>query len=105
MAAIIRMTTPTIQYSFSSVSVSDLVAAVLSIEMGGTVVIQKDLSEAVADTENNKLSWRLSQEETKTLTSSNVSIQCNWITAAGLRGATDSTYVVVIDNKYEEIMP
>lgn len=105
MAAIIRMTTPTLQYSFSAVSVSDLTDAVLSIGMGGAVVIEKDLSEAVVDTENNRLSWRLSQEDTQTLTGSSVSIQCNWLTAAGLRGATESASVVILDNKHEEIMP
>lgn len=105
MAAIIRMTTPTLQYSFSAVSVSDLTDAILSIGMGRTVVIEKELADAVVDTENNTLSWRLSQEDTQALTGSSVSIQCNWLTAAGLRGASEQTNVIVLNNKHEEVMP
>ena len=105
MAAIIRMTTPTLQYSFSAVSVSDLTDAILSIGMGRTVVIEKELSDAVVDTENNTLSWRLSQEDTQALTGSSVSIQCNWLPAAGLRGASEQTNVIVLNNKHEEVMP
>lgn len=59
-----RGTTPTIRYSFSKVSVSDIIECYLTIMQNGELLFEKDLSSAVVDSEEEVISWKLTQEET-----------------------------------------
>ena len=102
MANIIRATTPTIMYTFSQVSVSDLTEAFFTIQMNGETVIEKDLSQASAG--QGTLSWTLTQEETLGLNKERVKMQCNWLTAAGLRGASDEIVVYMAPNLKNEVI-
>ena len=102
MANIIRGTTPTIMYTFDKVAISDLTDAIFTIKMGNAIKIEKDMTEAVAGTKT--LSWTLTQEECLTLSGMTVSLMCNWLTAAGLRGASDEVVVNIRGNHIEEVI-
>lgn len=58
-----RGTTSIVGYRFHKVHVEDMVEAWLTLKQGG-LVMNKTLSEAEIDTENNMLKWGLTQEET-----------------------------------------
>ena len=102
MANIKRCTTPTIQYTFRKVAVSDIATAFFTINMDGEKVLEKDLSEAAVG--ENTLAWTLSQDETLRLTESWVTMQCNWVTEAGLRGASDVETVYMDINLKNEVI-
>jgi len=87
---ITRGTTPTIQYRFKTVDVTDLVVADMRIKQK-CVVIDKALSDAtvVHDESNNYLSWTLTQAETLSLNAfDNLEIQCRWKLDSGVTGAS-----------------
>ena len=84
MAQIIRGTTPTISFVFSTVNVSDITVADLTIKQEGNAVIEKDITSAT--TTSSSISWLLSQEDTLTLSSKTATIVCDWKTSAGIRG-------------------
>ena len=88
MAQIIRGTTPTIEFTFSTVSVSDIVVADLTIKQGETAVIEKDITAATVGA--SSISWLLSQEDTLTFKSVQpLTIGCDWKTDEGLRGRSN----------------
>lgn len=61
MTKIIIGTTPTITYTFHTVSVSDLTKAILTIKCNGQVILEKTLADAVVG--ENSLSWTLTQQD------------------------------------------
>lgn len=74
---IVRGTTPTIRFTFSEIDVASIRAAYLTIEQGGSTVIEKGLDEAAIG--DGYLEWELTQEETIPLSEkSNVRIQCRY---------------------------
>ena len=92
--AITRGTTPSIKYKFNVVDVSDIAVAYMTIKQG-TVMIEKDLSDANVDTEENSLTWTLTQDETLLIqySSLSVSVQCRYRLADGTAGASRITSV------------
>ena len=60
--AITRGTTPTISYKFNIVDPADIVVAYLTLEQAGVEPVEKELSDAII--ESDRLTWRLTQEET-----------------------------------------
>lgn len=58
-----RGTTPVIVYSFKNSIVSDFTEAYLTLKQDD-LTIEKNLTEAVVDSENNQIGWTLTQEET-----------------------------------------
>lgn len=82
--AIIRGTTPTIEFIFTDVAVSDITTAILSLKQLGKTVIEHDISSATVD---ESLSWKLTQEETLSLNNRyDVEIVCDWKLTDGTRG-------------------
>jgi len=57
-----RGTTPSVQYVFNTVNVSEIVVAYLTIEQNGTLITEKDLT--TADVGEKTLTWKLTQVET-----------------------------------------
>lgn len=55
MERIIMGTTPTFEYTFKTVDVSNITTAVLTIKQGGEVAIEKTLSDATPTETNSKL--------------------------------------------------
>lgn len=102
MANIIRATTPTIKYTFKTVDVENITTAYMTIMMGDTVLIEKDLVEATVG--EDMIAWTLTQQETLSMTSSKITIMLNWKLADGTRGASARTTLFVEDNDKEEVI-
>ena len=98
-----RGTTPTITYTFSVVRPSELTKAYLSLKQNERLVLEKNLSDAVAS--EKALSWTLTQEETLAMkTNTPVFMMLNWLTASGVRGASEKTSFPVDDNYKGEVI-
>ena len=104
MVKIIRGTTPTIEYKFRVVNVSDISVAVLTFKQGGNVVIEKDLETATIG--ENSLSWRISQEESLLLEpgAKKITIMLNWKLQDGTRGASNEEEALAADNHKNEVI-
>lgn len=87
MDEIIRGTTPTIKFTYSEISVSDISIAILTLSQSGTIVIEKNLSEATVG--SDYISWKLSQAETLSLSKKDVTVICDWVLANGTRGRSN----------------
>lgn len=90
---ITRGTTPTIQYRFKVVDVTDLTVADMTIRQG-CLEITKPITEAeiVHSESANYLEWTLTQEETLSINDQcNIRIQCRWKTTGGVAGASPIT--------------
>lgn len=87
---IIRGTTPTIVIRYKTISVSDIIGAYLTIKQSSNrLVINKDLSNATIDLENNSLSWKLSQEETLQINEQYMlRLQCRYLLSDGTAGSS-----------------
>ena len=85
--AIIRWTTPTIDFTFKTIQVSDIDEAYLVVKQWDNTVIEKDITSATVDTDANTLSWTLTQAEAGLLTTGKrSSVMCDWVTSGGTRG-------------------
>lgn len=104
MAQIIRGTTPTITFQYSDITVSDLDSAILTLKQSGNTVIQRDISTAVVDTENNILSWVLTQEETLSLSSQTTTIVCDWLLTTGVRGRSQALTASIGQPAVDEVI-
>lgn len=99
MAAIVRATTPTIKYKFSVVDVQDISEAYLTVRQNGSLLFEKDLSDAYVGTDY--LSWTFTQAETLQMAQGKISCMLNWLTEDGTRGASDKS-VIIIDSNYKD---
>lgn len=98
MAAIIRGTTPTVQFTFKKIDVDDIAVAYISVKQNKAPVIEQDLTEATVSSQDNTITWRLTQDQTLLLsTARNAKIVCDWRLDDGTRGRS-ATLEVSIDN-------
>ena len=102
MVKIIQGTTPTIQYDFHVVSVSDISVAVLTFKQGGNIVIEKSLQDAIVGADS--LSWKLTQEESLGLAVGKGNVMCNWLLLDGTRGASEDETLLVLSNHKREVI-
>lgn len=87
MAAIIRGTTPTISFVFKHIDPEDIDRAVLTIKQNGTTVVERMQDTMATDTDNAKVFWILTQEETLSLMPKRkVETICDWVLTDGTRG-------------------
>lgn len=100
---IVRGTTPTIRYTFSSVSVSNITVAKLLIEQGD-IKIEKGLSDAT--TGQGYLEWTLSQTDTLSLQDKKACrIRLDWKLQDGTRGIGKTVSSVdVRSSAYNEVI-
>lgn len=83
--SIVRGTTPTIKFKFSSVRVADIVVAYLVLKTFEREIVERDKESA--EIGDDYIAWTLTQEETLRLNAGNtVKIFCDWKTADGTRG-------------------
>lgn len=101
MAEIVRGTTPTIEVKFSTIDTSTITAAVLTISANNSIVLQKDLQDAIVSA--GSLSWILTQAETL-LISGKTQVMLNWLTSEGVRGVSESKMVWFSQNPVNEVM-
>ena len=103
MAEIIKGTTPTIVYTFSTVRVSDISVAYLTIKQDGTTKLERDLTTATVG--ENSLSWTLTQAETLALAvDDTINLMLNWKLADGTRGASRKGSFNIGDNYKDEVI-
>lgn len=102
MDKIIRGTTPSIKYTFSTVDVSTISIAYLTIKIGKEVVIEKDLTSATIG--SDYILWTLSQEESLQLDSKEAKVMLNWKTSDGVRGAGEEKSITIVPNHKEVVI-
>ena len=102
MANIIEGTTPSIGFRFHAVDVSGFSAAILTI-VDGEDKLEKDLTAATVDTENNIITWTLTQAETLAFGDS-VKVQMNFMMPGGIRGATPEVTYWIRGNLHKELI-
>ena len=100
MAVIVKGTTPTITYTFSTVRINEVTQAVLTLKHR-TGMITKTLSDATIG--ENSLTWTLTQEDTLSL-QNEVSMMLNFVCTDGTRGASDKTSIAVKTNHINEVI-
>ena len=98
---VIKGTTPTIEYTFSTVQLSNMTKAIMTIKAGGNIIVQKDMTTATVG--QNKLSWTLTQSETLSC-GSETKVMLNWLLADGTRGATKECVLVFGENHINEVI-
>ena len=103
MAEIIRGTTPTLEFKYNSIQISDITVANLYVKQQGVAIISKQIDTATVA--NSKISWTLTQTETLHLKpATSAAIVCDWKTNAGLRGRSEELLADVKEpGKAEEI--
>ena len=105
MDVIVRGTTPTIKWVFSTVNVETISSAYLTIRNRRTVVIEKALSEATVDTTTKSVSWTLTQAETLALKDfQEYGLFCDWLLADGTRGAGKAKTVMACPAGKNEVI-
>lgn len=102
MERIIMGTTPTFEYTFKTVDVSNITTAILTIKQGGEVAIEKTLSDATAT--ETALCWTLTQVETLSLEKGAASVMLNWKTSDGTRGASAEEQLSILTNFVKEVI-
>ena len=102
MEELIKGTTPTIKYSFSTVDVSDIVVALLKVTQKD-IQVQKTLADANID--GNAMEWVLSQEDTLALKENQYAmITLDWLLNDGTRGAGKTEIIKVIPSGTDEVL-
>lgn len=106
MAILFRWTTPTIDVEFdNSVGVSDIEEAILAVKQWGNTIIERDITTVTIDTENNTISWLLTQAETGLIvTAKKCEIQADWLLTDGTRGTTGAYTYSVQDSAKNEVI-
>ena len=102
MAQIIRGTTPTIQFTFAHVTVSNIGTAIFTIKQFGEILVEKDKTEATIG--QKTMSWTLSQEESLSLAYGVCTVMINWLLADGTRGASKLYNIEVTANHILEVI-
>ena len=101
--AIIRGTTPTIEIAFSTITPSELDAAVLVIECAGN---KQELGLDRADLGAHSLIYTLTQSETLAFPEGQTAlITCVWLTNGGVRGQSRTAAVYITNTPKNEVMP
>lgn len=85
---IIEGTTPTLIFTFDTVSAEDISVAYLLIKQRGNVVVQKTIEDALVS--DGKLMFTLTQADTLALTVVfPATVVLDWKTASGVRGRSN----------------
>lgn len=99
---IVRGTTPTIRYTFSTIDVNNIIVAKLILEQGNTV-IEKDLSDATVG--ETYVEWTLSQEETLMLNEKpNCLVRLDWKLQDGTRGIGKTANADVTSSAVNDVL-
>lgn len=103
MAQIIRGTTPTLEFTFSDVTVGSITKAILTAKQDSTIMIEKDLEAATIG--EKSISWTLAQEDTLKLKSGRAAeIVCDWKTDSGVRGRSNQLKVDIGEPGKNEVI-
>lgn len=103
MAQIIRGTTPTLEFTFSDITVGNITKAILTAKQNSTIMIEKDLEDATVG--EKSISWTLDQDDTLKLKSGRAAeIVCDWKTDSGVRGRSNQLKVDIGEPGKNEVI-
>ena len=103
MIKIIQGTTPTIKYTFNTITTTEVTAAYLTVKQENEVIIKKDITAANFGAKD--ISWTLTQEETLRLqTHTDATMLCNWKLTDGTRGTSKEEKVYPTENHITEVI-
>lgn len=102
MANIRVGTTPSISFRFKSIACQDIVKAIVTFERDGVEILRKTLETATI--QDNRLTWKLSQEDTIAINEGMTNCMLNWVTADGTRGTSDEMALMFDSNHIEEVI-
>lgn len=98
----IRYTTPTVELTVDAVIPEANVFVTFS---QGAAVVTKSATDITRGENNTSINVLLTQEETSMFNASQpVSVQVNWITSQGIRIATDSAKLNILENLLSEVV-
>lgn len=106
MSDLFRWTTPSFDIEFDDdLDVADVTEAVLAIKQWGNTIVEKDITTATIDTENNIITWTLTQSETGLITKAKkCEVQCDCLLANGMRTTTEPVTYSVQDSAKNEVI-
>lgn len=100
---VIKGTTPTIKYTYSTVDVSKITKATMTIKQDNTTICKRDLESA--EIGDKYLQWTLTQAETLAINEHmNIQVQCKYKLEDGTVGASEITNTSPYDILDEEVM-
>lgn len=100
---IVQYSTPTIIINFPTVDTSAISEAYLVFKCAGATVLEKDLTSATVETK--KISWRLTQNETKSfVVNTSVKVCCDWKLSDGTRGRSVETEYWIVETGKNEVI-
>ena len=103
MAQIIRGTTPTLEFTFSDVTVGNITKAILTVKQDSTIMIEKDREAATIG--EKSISWTLAQDDTLKLKSGRTAdVVCDWKTDSGIRGRSNQLKVDIGEPGKNEVI-
>ena len=103
MEEIVRGTTPTIKYTFSTINTSNLTVAKLVIQNTNDSLVEKDLSAATIGT--GYIQWVLPQSDTLALPdASYVTVKLDWLLNDGTRGIGKTIDLKVSSSAVNEVI-
>lgn len=99
---LIRLTTPTIQFTFKDIDTAQIEKAYLVIK-NRQVIIEKAMDEATVTT--GMIEWKLTQQESQRLkVGEKVTIYCDWLLKDGTRGRSKTAEYTVADTGKNEVI-
>lgn len=105
MFSIIRGTTPTILWKFSTAQVGEITSAYLTIKRKNIAAIEKGIADASINVEENTISWTLTQEDTLQLKEfKEYELHCDWLLNDNVRGAGTTAVAQVLPAGKDEVI-
>lgn len=99
---LIRLTTPTIQFTFKDIDTAQIEKAYLVIK-NRQAIIEKAMDEATVT--QGMLEWKLTQQESQRLkVGEKVKIYCDWLLKDGTRGRSKTAEYMVADTGKNEVI-
>lgn len=102
MQTIVNYTTPTITWSFSTVTPSDISEAYLTVEQGGEIILEKELSDMTVG--EDSISYTMAQAESALIGTKSATVVLNWKLEDGTRGVGETLKILGARNPKDEVI-
>ena len=100
---IIAGTTPTIEWTFDTVTVANITTAIFTIKQNGQAAIERDLTTATIG--EKKISWTLTQAESLALSlNKTTKVYLDYVLSDGTRGAGITQNASIIEAGKQEVI-
>lgn len=100
---IIAGTTPTIEWTFDTVTVANITTAIFTVKQNGQAAIVRDLTTATIG--EKKISWTLTQAETLGLSlNKTTKVYLDYVLNDGTRGAGNTQNASILESGTQEVI-